>query len=142
MESPYLRQRREAKLKQTTTLKAAQRAEKADLNVFYKTMIEQAPTKCENCDANLQDTLNFIPKAIVAHIVAKGRHGCPSVATHPMNKWYACMDCHTFYDTQPADEVAKMRVIPTLVKRVKLFFNKIADNEKRRVPEYLLEKNK
>jgi|SRR5882724_9615 len=142
MGEPYWKQRRDAKLKQTTSLSEIKREKKADLSAFYIAMAAKAPTTCENCNTSLQATINFHPRAHIAHIVPKGQDGCPSVATEPFNCWYACLDCHTFYDKQPADLVATMHVIPKLIKRLKLFYKKIADNEKRRIPAYLLESGK
>lgn len=134
---PYWQQRRDMKLKQPPT-KAEERQKKQAKGVYFADQIQKAPSKCENCNDSLAGTKAINAAAIVAHILPKSKtSGCPSVALHPLNKWYACGDCHTNYDTKGADFVQTMPVFPILKARVAQFYDEIAPGERRRVPEYL-----
>ena len=102
---------------------------------FFRDQMNKA--HCENCGASVLPTMAINPKAIVAHILPKSeKQGCPSVATHPLNCWIACGDCHTNYDNKGAAYVQNMPIFEELKKRVAKFYNKIAQGERRRVPVY------
>lgn len=104
---------------------------------FFANAVAAAPKSCENCGASLGGTKAINPAAIVAHILPKSpKSGCPSVALHPLNKFYACGDCHTDYDNASAKEVQNMAIYPTLVIRVAAFYDEIAPEERRRVPDH------
>jgi hypothetical protein len=133
---PYWQQRRDQKLKQPPS-KTEEREKKEAKGVFFADQVQKAPAKCENCGKSLAGTKAINPAAIVAHILAKSKtNGCPSVALHPLNKFYACGDCHTDYDTKGAAFVQSMPIFPTLKERVAQFYHEISPAEKRRVPEY------
>lgn len=111
--------------------------EKKAQGVYFADQVAKAPKCCENCGKSLAGTKAINPAAIVAHIVPKSeKQGCPSVALHPSNRWYACGDCHTNYDNKGAAFVQAMPIFPTLVERVKLFYDEIEPAERRRVPAY------
>ena len=136
-ELPYWQQRQAMKLGTTKKPEAVNREKKESLAAWYETQDTQAPDRCENCGNNLTTTINFHPRAHICHIVPKGKDGCPSVATHPLNRWFGCLTCHTFYDKEAAEIVATMKIIPVLRQRVKIFYREISENETRRVPPYL-----
>ncbi len=133
---PYWKQRQEMKLKGPKP-EAVKRQEKKAKIAFFANGVLQAPGNCENCGNPLGGTKSINPAAIVAHILPKSeKSGCPSVALHPLNKWYACGDCHTDYDNKGAAYVKSMPIFPVLVARVALFYDEIEDKERRRVPVY------
>lgn len=112
---------------------------KGDLKVYYADQALAAPSKCENCGKNLQPTINFHPRAHIAHIIAKTREGgCPSVSTHPQNKWFACLDCHTLYDKSIGEGdfyvVIQMPVFNICTQRFQLFKEEIKESEWKNVP--------
>lgn len=135
-EIPYWQQRRNMKLGSKPTARETREKKKAK-GVYFANQIMQSPQFCENCGADLSGTKAINPAAIVAHIIEKNEtSGCPSVALHPLNRWFACGDCHTHYDRKGADFVQKMPIFPELVERVKRFYFQIDPKERRRVPEY------
>lgn len=133
---PYWQQRRDLKLKQPPT-KKEERQKKQAKGVYFADQVQNAPKKCENCGGSLAGTIAINPAAVVAHILAKSeKSGCPSVALHPLNKFYACGDCHTNYDTKGAEFVQSMPIFPVLKERVAQFYDEIEPAERRRVPVY------
>lgn len=135
MEKPYWQQRRDLK----NGAPPPKKKEVKDLlKKFYEAQAAIAPENCENCGASLLKTILAHPRGHIAHIVAKGGHGCPSVDIDMNNAWFACEDCHALYDGPKPEIIATMKIIPTLRKRLKLFYDKIAQNERRRIPGYLL----
>lgn len=138
-EKPYWQQLRDKKLGSTRTPEAIKRETKKDLKAWYEIQITQSPENCENCGTNLASTVMKHPHGHICHIVPKTEHGgCPSVSTHPMNRWFGCWDCHNIYDKEPAEIVATMVIIPIVKKRLRLFVKEIAPAEQRRVPSFLL----
>lgn len=136
----YLEQRREMKLKGKRSA-AEQKQEDRNRADFFKQQISQAPACCENCKKSLRASMAINPASIIAHIVPKRtNYGCPSVETHPLNRWYGCIDCHTKYDTNFEDPkvICKMPVYKTVVQRLKQFIDQIAPAELKNVPEYLI----
>lgn len=138
---PYWKLRQTLKLQQKGKPADEKKAKKKELGKFFKEGSLSAPGHCENCGTGLGPTIKFHPRAHICHIVPKGKHGCPSVATHEKNKWYGCIDCHTFFDNGAPDEVAQMPIIPKLRERVKIFYDLIAPDEKRRVQLFLIPKS-
>jgi len=137
-ELPYWQQRQQLKLKGTTPEKV-KREQKAAKGRFFVDQIKQAPKCCEECGKPLAGTIAINPAAIVAHIIPKSpTNGCPSVATHPLNRWFGCGDCHTDYDNRGAKFVKAMKVFPMLKERVALFYDEIAPAERRKVPAYFV----
>lgn len=135
-EIPYWQQRQALKLAGATTPKE-ERKKKEGKKEFFREQLAKAGGHCENCGASVLSTMAINPNAIVAHILPKsGKSGLPSVATHPLNVWIACGDCHTNYDNKGAAFVQNMPIFEELKKRVAKFYNKIAQEERRRVPVY------
>lgn len=138
---PYWKQRQALKLKAPHSdqeKKEEKSKKKDDLKVYYAAQALAAPSKCENCGRNLQATINFHPRAHIAHIIPKTKQGgCPSIATHPQNKWFGCLDCHTFYDKSyfqhDYDIIEQMPVWPKLIERFKLFKQEIKQAEMKNV---------
>jgi hypothetical protein len=139
---PYWQQRQQLKLqgKKPEGVKKTERREKAQ---FFADQLVNAPKYCENCKKPLAGTMAINPAAVVAHIIPKNpTSGCPSVAVHPDNRWFACGDCHTDYDNRGAEYVKAMPIFAELKRRVSLFYDKIAQAERRRVPQYFRPRGK
>lgn len=133
---PYWQQRQQMKLNGPKP-EGVKRKEKKAQGVYFADQVAKAPKCCENCGKSLAGTKAINPAAIVAHIIPKSeKQGCPSVALHPLNRWYACGDCHTDYDNKGADFVQAMPIFTVLVERVAQFYEEIEPNERRRVPVY------
>lgn len=137
MEKPYWQQLRDAKLGKTVSRGTQKKQDKQALTLWYADRAKESPHRCENCSLPLGPTINFHPRAHIAHLLAKGKHGCPSVATHPMNRVFLCKDCHDVFDG-PQDKAANMPIIPVLRKRLQLFYKLIAKDEIRRIPDFLI----
>lgn len=136
---PYWQKLRDIKLGKVVSPEQERKDKKDALTVWFNVQASMAPANCENCKASLRSTINFHPRAHIAHIVPKTKEGgCPSVATHPLNRWFACKQCHDAYDGESAEVVATMAVIPICRERLSKFYADIAPDEVRRVPAYLL----
>lgn len=142
---PYWQQRRDLKNKaphgkgEKEKEKKDDKKQKAD---WFGAQTVQAPSKCENCKNSLKSTISFHPRGHIAHIVKKTKQGgCPSVATHPMNRWFGCISCHTGYDKAMDEgdyyEVIQMAVWPLIVERFKQVFPHIVATEIKNVPKVL-----
>lgn len=146
---PYWQQRRDLKLKAPhgkQEVKAEEKKSKKELSIFFASQALAAPSKCENCQRSLQSTIKFHPRAHIAHIVPKTKKGgCPSVATHPKNRAFLCLDCHTCYDKAVAERdnyiIDQMAVVEVLRERYKEFQAQIPAEERKNIPEYLLIEN-
>ena len=112
---------------------------KEALDKFYDDALMNAPFHCENCGADLRESVLINPRVIVAHILPKKSSigGFPSVATHPMNKFYAYSKCHNGYDEQGSDFILQMPLLQILKERVKLLIPYLTESEKNKIPEYL-----
>jgi hypothetical protein len=138
-----MEERFQNKLKATTNLKGQRKEHKLDLKAWYEVQASEAPKKCENCGKSLAATIAFHPRAHICHIIPKTKEGgCPSVATHPLNRWFGCSRCHDEYDKSVAenneDKLQAMDVLPTLQHRAKQFIHLVIESERRRIPEFLL----
>jgi len=104
-----------------------------DLNVFFASQIPEIPNDCENCGGSLkwQKQNNF--KSIIAHILPKRPvGGFPSVATHPKNRMFLCLECHGNMDNKGKEWVQKMNCFDLMIERLKEFVHLI--KEKRELP--------
>lgn len=136
MENRYLKERFLLKLNGKKP-EGVKRAEKQAKGVYFADQIANSPKVCEECGKSLAGTKVINPAAMIAHILPKSeKQGCPSVALHPLNKFYACIQCHTNFDSKGAEFVQSMKIFPKLVERVSQFYGEIAANERRRVPVY------
>lgn len=153
---PYWMERQQRKLgirhpdgkktvKKPASKSASQKAkqkEKQDrkraLTPWFETQLLQAPKKCENCGADLRQSMAINPRTIICHIVPKNNdYGCPSVATHLLNRWYGCQKCHGIYDTG-GEKAAEMPVIPICKSRLGKFIDQIPEKERRHIPNFLI----
>lgn len=145
--SKYLEERRALKLKAPHGKEEskAQRIEDKKMTAkWFGAQSMHAPSTCENCGRSLQATINFHPRAHICHVVAKTKvGGCPSVATHPQNRWFGCLDCHNGYDQMMAEaefhNVVQMKVWPEIVKRFLQVLPHIKESELKNVPQVLLD---
>jgi len=109
--------------------------------VYFASQLLKMPTTCEECGAPLPgpSAPSWMKKAVIAHILPKRPdHGFPSVATHPVNKVFLCIDDHTNMDNLGDRFILKMKSLPVLKERVKQLLPLLTPDELRRVPEYLL----
>lgn len=144
---PYWQQRRDLKLKAAhgKDEKATEtKQQKKETAQWFGAQTLTAPSRCENCGAPLQGTINFHGRAHICHIVEKSKqNGCPSVATHPMNRWFGCLRCHTGYDDAMAGKdyhiIIEMKVWPIIVERFRQVLPHIKESELRRVPKVLMD---
>lgn len=109
--------------------------EELNLSDWYKQQIIIRPEFCEEpgCGKRLNarpDMLHFF----ICHILPKGLF--PSVATHPLNRWFGCADHHTQYD-RGWSEAQKMGVWDLCVERYMQFMQSIRVGEHRHLPDSL-----
>ena len=122
------------KKKKNGTAKAKAKTAK-DLNVFFASQIPEIPSCCENCGSSLkwQKMNNF--KSIIAHILPKRKvGGFPSVATHPKNRVFLCLECHTNMDNKGSDFVKNMKCFDLICERFFEFEHLLSEADKQRLP--------
>lgn len=110
------------------------------LEEFFIEAVKKHPGKCQNCGCKIDTKIFVYAKMTVAHILAKRKSMFPSVATHKENYLYLCVTngCHNKFDTSWED-AAKMKIWPEAVRKFLLIYPWIASNEKRNLPDVLLE---
>lgn len=92
---------------------------------------------CENqCGRRLTDPLElWRQKAMVAHILPKAIF--PSVVIHPLNRWFACLQCHHDYDDKGWLYAETMPVWTVCLERYEQFMTALKVGEHRHLPESL-----
>lgn len=108
-----------------------------EMNLFFASQVPEIPERCEECGKSLkyQKMNNF--KSIIAHILAKRKvGGFPSVATHPKNRMFFCLICHTNFDNKGEDFVPTMKSFPLICERFLEFENELSEADKQRLPFY------
>lgn len=113
---------------------AAKQKTAKDLNLFFASQLLEVPDNCENCGCSLSYLKNSrMRKSIIAHILPKREMGgFPSVATHPQNRLFLCLDCHKNMDEKGKEFVLKMNCFPLLIERLNEFVHLVT--ERRRLP--------
>ena len=127
-----------AEKKKTNGKAAAKQKNLKDLNVFFASQLLEVPEGCENCGDSLEYLKNSkMRKAIIAHILPKRPvGGFPNVSTHPKNKLFLCLDCHTDFDNKGADFATKMNCFDLMCERFMEFENLLSESDKQRLPFY------
>lgn len=117
----------------------AKQLQKKDNSVFFASQFMTAPSCCENCGQPLRHTIQMLGhRAVICHIVPKRpKGGCPSVALHPMNRWFGCIDCHSDYDNKGSGHVLTMPILSIVRERFQQFKNDIAPAEQKNIPSFL-----
>lgn len=109
------------------------------LDKWFEYHIEHSKMICENCGKDLSNYSYEDWRASQHHIIEKSKiNGCPSVSCELDNhavlgKW--C--CHAQWHTSQANAI-KMPVFKTAKQRFELFKNKIAEEERRKIPQMFL----
>ncbi len=131
---PYWQRRHLAKLANNLSAKVKKKQEADKNSKFFEQMATLNPGKCQNCGA--PTTYQFVHKhENQAHILPK--EFFKSIMHNPINIWWACKNCHDFYDREPQEKVATMAIIPVLKARVLKLWKKISFENRRRVPYFL-----
>lgn len=106
------------------------------LRQWYEEQFQQRTEFCENCrKVRLTDPQElWRQKAMVAHILPKKLF--PSVATHPLNRWFGDLQCHTDFD-RGWGHAMQMPVWDLCVERYTQFMTLISVGEHRHLPEPL-----
>lgn len=105
------------------------------LDKWFATAIAQMPRCCEECDERLYIFAPWAAKAFVAHVLAKAIF--TSVRTHPLNKIYLCLICHTNFDTWGEDKVQKMKIFPKALEISLLLVKHLKHDELDHLPDYV-----
>lgn len=114
--------------------------QKQELAIFFANQALQRPKCCEECGGILPTSPAWMVRATIAHILPKRPDfGFPSVATHPTNKMFLCIDCHTNFDNLGEIFIVKMKLLPVIRERVAILIPFLTPAELNKVPEYLLQ---
>ena len=109
------------------------------LNTFFASQTLLIPDLCEECGKPLPKGDTWMRRATIAHILPKREeYGFPSVACHPMNKIFLCIDCHTNMDNLGSMFILKMKSLPIMKERVKHLLPHLTPKELNKVPDYFL----
>lgn len=105
------------------------------LGKWFNQQINNMPSYCENCGEHLNKFAPWSARAYIAHIVPK--RFFVSVQTHPLNRMFLCIDCHTKFDNSLSREIVMMNCYPVAVQRFKQFMEDIAPSEVKHLQEFL-----
>lgn len=98
------------------------------LGKWFNEQISIMPSYCENCNEFLSRwSAPWSLRGYVAHIVPKRQF--ESVAVHPLNRMFLCIDCHTKFDNSLSREIIKMKCWPIAVERFNQFKHDISFEE-------------
>jgi hypothetical protein len=100
---------------------AEEKKVKDALTTWFNLKIQLRPDRCENCGIHLRESMTINPRAIICHVLPKAENKFPEVATHILNCWYGCNECHYQYDNCAPIDRSLMPVWPIVINR----FNKI-----------------
>ncbi len=128
-----------AAARQASGISINKQAQKKAMDLWFVNQIKQLPKRCENCNEPLIVFAPWAARSFVAHIVPK-RHFI-SVATHPLNRVFLCLQCHTNYDNWSEAKVQRMPVISTCKERFLAFADEIPASEWRYLPDWLIFKD-
>ena len=117
-----------------------------DLLIFFEGRMRSCFPKCDNCGEVrlhlLEEKFKKQWKSCQAHLLPK-RH-FKSIRTHELNAmvlgsgYSGLCNCHDNYD-HDWDRASKMNIWPEVVRRFKILYPFIAENEHQYIPELLLE---
>jgi hypothetical protein len=107
------------------------------LQLWFALQIKQCPDRCDECNKRFVFFATWTHKAAIAHIVRKSKF--KSVQTHPLNRCFLCLDCHTDYDNRGSEFVTKMKIFPELKRIFKdVLLPLIPQSEYKYIPDYFL----
>jgi hypothetical protein len=119
---------------------------KDELALCFAKRMSEVPAICDNCGAEAewikQPKYYKLWKAAKAHLLEK-RH-FKSIQTHPLNfltlfaGFSGVCDCHDDYD-HDWERASKMNVWETVINRFKILYPLIAPEERKFIPQVLLE---
>lgn len=119
---------------------------KDELALYFAKRMSEVPAICDNCGAEAewikQPKYYKLWKAAQAHLLEK-RH-FKSIQTHPLNfltlfaGFSGVCDCHDDYD-HDWERASKMNVWEKVIKRFKILYPLIAPEERKFIPQALLE---
>lgn len=112
----------------------AKQEKKSELTVWYDDQLTMRPKCCENCSASLAASMVINPRTVVCHIIGKSHF--PEVATHPLNRWFGCSECHDWYDKNPG-EINHMPVFDIVRKRFLNFRDEVLMTNWYKIPDPL-----
>lgn len=95
---------------------------------------EEMKGVCENCGEPSPKENTKYYKWGICHILPKEHFGSIAWLTDVRIWWEACIPCHTRYDRNWYT-AEQMPIFPELVRRFKLFQDRIAEDERKRIPE-------
>jgi len=123
------------KIKSISNQNIAKKEVKKEMNVFFASQLLQHPENCEECGISLRASKAINPRSIIAHILPKRTSGFPSVASHPQNRLFLCLECHGNYDNKGWEFVATMRVFELAKERLSCFIDCLTDFELSKLPK-------
>lgn len=94
---------------------------------WYNMQISLMTRECENCGTYLSPYNAIGQRSYIAHIVPK--RNIESVAVHPLNRMFLCVDCHTNYDNWLNKDIVNMKCWPTAIARFNQFKQNIEIHE-------------
>lgn len=107
--------------------KTAEQRSGMTLGKWFNAQISMMPSECECCGDYLNPNIHISQRAYIAHIVPKKYF--VSVMTHPLNRMFLCVDCHSKYDNCLSREAVEMKCWPIAVARFKKIFSEISKDE-------------
>jgi hypothetical protein len=107
---------------------------------WFKDRVEESTGCCLECGEPINKSNFTFAIMTVAHVLAKRNNQFPSVKTNIHNSLELCVTngCHYKYD-RSWEDAATMKVWPLAVEKFKLIYPSIAPNERKHLPDILLQ---
>jgi hypothetical protein len=123
--------------------KAADKAAKPEkelLDEWFEKKVSELTDVCMECGGPTKTAIYVMDRECVSHVLPKRKSMFPSVATHDENAMELCTKngCHHEYDSS-WENASKMKVWPIAVEKFKLIYPSIAPNERKNIPDILLQ---
>ena len=116
-----------------------------DLVKFYKNAMKRMTGYCIRCGEKHDIKTYAYAISSIAHVLAKNENKFPSVKYHPLN-WIelgATCGCHNWYDNFASwEEIALDKIWHTILQKFIMLEPNISLEEKKRLPEVLLQEIK
>lgn len=118
-----------------------ERAERGDLNDFFRSMEDYIPFNCQECGKPLYAATTFFKRGVTCHIFPKAEF--ESIKTNPDNIFYLGFDLigvcndHDRWDKMGAENRTKMKVYAIALERLELLKPFLSNHEKQMANKYL-----
>lgn len=109
----------------------------AALDKWFRERVNEMTGNCQECGERINKNIFKYAKCGVAHIFPKSTF--PSISTHKLNWMELGATCGCHSRAEDFEKAMKMKVWPEMLRRIKVLIAAMAQEEKRRIPDIILQ---